>query len=134
MTKAGDRFSSQLYKRLRAEEYTKLSNASNRDVHDTSKNMSLPIAREIIEACVMDDVTLQQYIDLLNINLDNLDLKEAERRIRLLAEALRPRGWNPNHQELGLVMRQTTFTQDVVEEKRAARNRPGDPGRDGCHV
>src|SRR5262245_13590214 len=90
--KAGDRFSSQLCKRLLAEEYEKLRNASNRDVHDTSKNTTLPIAREIVEAYVMDDVKLPWYIDLLNANLGNHDLTEAKRRIRLLAEAFRKDG------------------------------------------
>ncbi|MCI0459969.1 MAG: hypothetical protein L0Z62_23710, partial [Gemmataceae bacterium] len=67
--KAGDRFSPELCRRLLAEEYEKLRKASNRDVHDTSKNTTLPIAREIVEAYVTDDVKLPWYIDLLNINL-----------------------------------------------------------------
>src|SRR5262245_57914217 len=90
--KVGDRFSSELYRRLLAEEYGKLRHASNRDVHDTSKNTTLPIAREIVEAYVMDDVKLPWYIDLLNINLENHDLTEARRRIRLLAEAFHKDG------------------------------------------
>jgi len=90
--KAGDRFSPELCKRLLAEEYEKLRNASNRDVHNTSKNTTLPIAREIVEAYVTDDVKLPWYIDLLNINLENHDLTEAKRRIRLLAEAFRKDG------------------------------------------
>jgi malate synthase len=90
--KAGDRFSPELCKRLLAEEYEKLRNASNRDVHDTSKNTTLPIAREIVEAYVMGDVKLPWYVDLLNITLENRDLAEAKRRIRLLAEAFRKDG------------------------------------------
>lgn len=90
--KAGDRLSPDLCRRLVAEEYEKLRNASNRDVHDASKNTTLPIAREIVEAYVMDDVKLPWYIDLLNINLGNHDLGEARRRIRLLAEAFRKDG------------------------------------------
>jgi malate synthase len=90
--RAGDRFSSDLCQRLLAEEYEKLRNASNRDVHDTSKNTTLPIAREIVEAYVTGDVKLPWYIDLLNINLENHDLTEAKRRIRLLAEAFRKDG------------------------------------------
>jgi malate synthase len=88
----GDRFLSDLFKRLLAEEYEKLQSASNRDVHDTSKKTTLPIAREIVEAYVTDDVKLPWYIDLLNINLDNHDLMEAKRRIRLLVEAFRKDG------------------------------------------
>ena len=40
----------------------------------------------------MDDVKLPWYIDLLNVNLENHDLEEAKRRIRLLAEAFRKDG------------------------------------------
>jgi malate synthase len=90
--RAGDRLSPDLFKRLLAEEYEKLRSASNRDVHDTSKNTTLPIARESVEAYVMDDVKLPWYIDLLNLNLENHDLSEAKRRIRLLAEAFRNDG------------------------------------------
>jgi malate synthase len=90
--KAGDRFAPELYQRLLAEEYEKLRKASNRDVHDTSKNTTLPIAREIVEAYVLDDAKLPWYIDLLNLNLDNLDWTEAKRRIRLFAEAFRKDG------------------------------------------
>ena len=39
-----------------------------------------------------DDVKLPWYIDLLNINLENRDLTEAKRRIRLLAAAFRKDG------------------------------------------
>ena len=90
--KAGDRFTPELCKQLLAEEYEKLRKAGNRDVHDSSKNTTLPIAREIVETYVMDDVKLPWYVDLLNINLDNHDLTEAKRRIRLLADAFRKDG------------------------------------------
>lgn len=90
--KTGNRLSSDLCKRLLAEEYEKLRKAGNRDVHDSSKSTTLPIAREIVEAYVMDEVKLPWYIDLLNINLENQDLAEAKRRIRLLAEAFRNDG------------------------------------------
>src|SRR5262249_50986579 len=90
--KAGDWISRGLWERLLAEEYEKLRKASNRDVHDTSKTTTLPIAREIVEAYVRDVVKLPWYIDLLNINLENRDLAEAKRRIHLLAEAFRKDG------------------------------------------
>ena len=96
--KAGDKFTAALFTRLLAEEYDKLRKASNRDVHDVSKNTTLPIAREIAEVYVMDDVKLPWYVDLLNINLNNYDLTEARRRIQLLADAFRRDGtrvtWN----------------------------------------
>jgi len=90
--KAGDRLSPQLSQRLLAEEYEKLLRAGNRDVHDNSKNTTLPIAREIAQTYVSSDLKLPWYIDLLNINLENLDLTEAKRRIRLLEEAFRKEG------------------------------------------
>src|SRR5499427_541527 len=90
--KAGDLFTVDLCRRLLAEEYEKLRKASNRDVHDFSKNTTLPIAREIVETYVLDDVKLPWYVDLLNINLDNHDLNEAKRRIKLLTDAFRKNG------------------------------------------
>ena len=45
-----------------------------------------------IEPVVVEDVKLPWYVDLLNINLDNHDLAEAKRRIRLLTEAFRRNG------------------------------------------
>jgi len=90
--KAGDRFTTELWERLLAEEYDKLLAAGNRDVHDVSKRTTLPIAREIVETYVTADVKLPWYIDLLNINLDNHDVTEAKRRIRLLLEAFRKDG------------------------------------------
>jgi malate synthase len=90
--KAGDRFTKELFARLLDEEYGKLLGASNRDVHDNSKTTTLPIAREIVETYVAEEVKLPWYIDLLNVNIDNHDLVEAKRRIRLLADAFRKDG------------------------------------------
>jgi len=47
--KAGEPFSSELCKRLLAEDYEKLRNAGNCDVHDRSKNTTLAIALENVE-------------------------------------------------------------------------------------
>lgn len=90
--KTGDRFSMDMCQRLLAEEYQKLLSASNRDVHDSSKHTTLPIAREIVETYVMTEIKLPWYIDLLNINLENSDLSEAKHRIGLLATAFRSEG------------------------------------------
>jgi malate synthase len=90
--KAGDRFTPEIWSRLLVEEYDKLLEASNKDVFDVSKHTTLPIARAIVEAYVTDPMKLPWYIDLLNINLDNHDLTEAKRRIRLLVDAFRKDG------------------------------------------
>ena len=74
------------------EEYDKLRHASNRDVHDNSKDTTLPIAREIVETYVADAVKLPWYIDLLNINLGVHDVAEARRRIEMLRTAFRTDG------------------------------------------
>ena len=47
--KTDDGFTRDLFLRLLAEEYEKLSTAGNRDVHDVSKRTTLPIAREVVE-------------------------------------------------------------------------------------
>jgi malate synthase len=90
--KAGDTFTRELFEKLLVQEYDKLQHAGNRDVHDNSKRTTLPIAREIVQAYVMDAVKLPWYIDLLNINLNNSDLTESKRRIRMLADAFRKDG------------------------------------------
>jgi len=91
-TAAGDTLTAELFARLLDEEYDKLLRASDRNVHDVSKTTTLPIAREIVRTFVTEDVKLPWYIDLLNLNLDNHDLEEARRRIRLYVDALRRDG------------------------------------------
>ncbi len=90
--KAGNPFTADDFRRLLAEEYEKLRRADNRDVHDDSKDTTLPVAREIVETYVLDPVKLPWYIDLLNITLGVRDLGEARRRIALLREAFETRG------------------------------------------
>lgn len=90
--KAGDVFSRELFDRLLKEEYGKLRAAGDRDVHDNSKNTTLPVAREIVETYVTDTLKLPWYIDLLNITLGVHDLGEAKRRIALLRDAFHANG------------------------------------------
>jgi malate synthase len=85
----GDLFSAERFSRLLDEEYAKLQQAGNRDVHDNSKQTTLPIAREIVKACVEHDVKLPWFVDLLNLNLGNDDLAEARRRLQAFLEAFR---------------------------------------------
>ena len=88
----GDVFTAELFKRLLAEEYEKLQRASDRDVHDNSKDTTLPIARAIVDTYVLDPAKLPWYIDLLNINLGVTDLLEATRRIAMLRDAFHADG------------------------------------------
>ncbi|WP_461083275.1 malate synthase [Spirosoma flavus] len=85
---AGSVFSAELYKKLLVEEYDKLLNASNKDVFDASKTTTLPISREIATEYVLSDIKAPWFIDLLNINLNNTDLAEAKKRIRLYMDTL----------------------------------------------
>ncbi len=89
---AGATFTAELFERLCAEEYAKLREAKNRDVHDDSKDTTLPIALEIVRTYVREAIKLPWYIDLLNLNLDNHDLALARERIRLYLEAFRING------------------------------------------
>ncbi len=90
--KAGDTFTPELFGQLLDEEYDKLLKASDRDVHDDSKQTTLPIARAIVARYVAEPVKAPWYIDLLNLNLNNEDLAEAERRIGLYLDAFRKDG------------------------------------------
>jgi len=79
--KAGDPFTREVFSRLLTEEYDKLLAARDKDVHEISKTTTLPIAREIVETYVSDEVKVPWYIDLLNINLNNHDLDIARERV-----------------------------------------------------
>jgi len=88
----GDALDKALFERLLEEEYRKLRGADNRDVHDNSKDTTLPIAREIAAVYVTEPVKAPWYIDLLNINLDTHDLATAKERIRLYMDTFREQG------------------------------------------
>ena len=79
--KQGALFTQEIFNQLLEEEYDKLIAAKNNDVHDDSKKTTLPIARAITEAYVLDSVKSPWYIDLLNINLNNYELGTAKERI-----------------------------------------------------
>jgi malate synthase len=85
--RTGDVFGPELFARLLAEEYEKLRQAGNRDVHDDSKVTTLPIAREIVRTYVESAGKPPWYIDLLNLNLDNHDLEIARQRIARYLDA-----------------------------------------------
>jgi malate synthase len=80
--KAGEPLTRELFVQLLEEEHAKLLRADSNDVHDDSKATTLPIARAIVEAYVLEPVKAPWYIDLLNLNLNVTDLSVAEERIR----------------------------------------------------
>ncbi len=90
--KAGSKFTDDLFQALLNEEYAKLLNASNKDVFDASKTTTLPIARVIASVYVTSEQKAPWFIDLLNINLNNTDLDEAEHRIGLYMDTLEKQG------------------------------------------
>lgn len=85
--RAGTPFTPALLDRLLEEEYAKLVQAKNKDVHDDSKGTTLPIARAIVIAYLRSATKPPWYIDLLNLSLGLEDLPEAERRIAQFLEA-----------------------------------------------
>jgi malate synthase len=90
--KAGDTFGAPLFKKLLEEEYQKLQGANNKDVHDDSKSSTLPISREIANAYVAENLKAPWFIDLLNINLNNIDLEIARQRIQNYLETFKSDG------------------------------------------
>jgi malate synthase len=91
-TKAGDRFSISMFEKLLNEEYEKLVKADNRDVFDSSKATTLPISKEIVITYIHSQEKFPWFIDLLNINLDNLNLVVAKERIKLYMDAFKKDG------------------------------------------
>jgi malate synthase len=77
----GDRLTGQFCARLLEEEYGKLLRAGDRDVHDDSKETTLPIAREIVARYVRFPRKAPWLVDLINLNLDDHDLWRARARI-----------------------------------------------------
>jgi malate synthase len=90
--KSGDMFNPALFKRLLEEEYEKLLNANSKDVHEQSKISTLPISREIANTYVLDETKAPWFVDLLNINLNNNDLKVAKKRIESFMERFKKEG------------------------------------------
>jgi malate synthase len=87
--RAGTQFSWSLFERLLDEEYRKLLAAADRDVHDSSKSTTLPIAREIVIRYLAEQAKAPWAIDFLNLNLNNHDLDVAQVRIEEYLSALR---------------------------------------------
>ena len=85
--RSGETLTRELFRQLLEEEHAKLLRADSNDVHDDSKTTTLPIARAIVEAYVLEPVKAPWYIDVLNLNLNVTDLSVAEERIRRFLDA-----------------------------------------------
>lgn len=79
--KAGDIFTQTIFNQLLKEEYAKLLEATNKDVHENSKETTLPISKFIVNRYVSDANKSPWFIDPLNLNLNNNDLKVAQERV-----------------------------------------------------
>lgn len=90
--RAGDIFSMDLFEKLLDEEYEKLIKADTKDVFDSSKTTTLPISKQIVTTYIHNKEKLPWFIDLLNINLDNPDLKVAQQRIQTYTDAFMKNG------------------------------------------
>ncbi len=90
--KAGSEFTIELFHRLLKEEYEKLLQARDKDVHERSKTTTLPIVREIADAYILEQTKLPWYIDLLNLNLNQSDLPTARERIHRYIESFKQTG------------------------------------------
>ncbi|HWB26713.1 MAG TPA: hypothetical protein VG738_14620 [Chitinophagaceae bacterium] len=89
---AGDMFTKKIFEMLLEDEYKKLLRADARDVFETSKTTTLPIAREIAYVYVLNESKLPWFVDLLNINLNNTNLELARQRIKLYIETFTKTG------------------------------------------
>lgn len=90
--RAGQVFDIGLFKKLMDQEYDKLLNAGNKDVHNGSKTSTLPISREICNTYVLSSVKAPWFIDLLNINLNCTDLNVSIGRISYFMEKFKKEG------------------------------------------
>ena len=90
--KSGDTFSLEIFNRLMKEEFQKLLDAQDKDVHEKSKTSTLPIVKEIVNCYILEETKIPWYIDLLNINLNNTNFEMAKERIKKYIEAYKKDG------------------------------------------
>ncbi len=82
----GDPFTAELFARLLSEEYEKLRQARDVDVHDDSKNTTLPVARTVVDEYVRFHMKAPWMVDLLNINIGVEDEATAAERTKTFLE------------------------------------------------
>ena len=81
-----------MFSRLLSEEFAKLQQARNVDVHDDSKTTTLPVARVVVEAYVRCAQKTPWMVDLLNVNLTVEQEQTARQRTRDFLELFAAQG------------------------------------------
>jgi malate synthase len=85
---AGDRFDEELFDRILREESAKIETLLDSRRHGSDRS-PLPVAREVVQKYVAADVKIPWFVDLLNLNLENHDVKKARRRIAQYLDLLK---------------------------------------------
>jgi malate synthase len=66
--------------------------AASKDVFDYSKSTTLPVSLAIAEEYTLNEIKIPWFIDLLNLNLNNINLGLAKERIALYMEQFKKEG------------------------------------------
>ena len=90
--KEGDPLTEEMFARLLLEEFGKLQQARNVDVHDDSKGTTLPVSRSIVDHYVRCSQKAPWMVDLLNVNLTVEQEETARQRTRDFLERFAGRG------------------------------------------
>ena len=90
--KEGDPFTEEMFSRLLSEEFAKLQQARDVDVHDDSKTTTLPVARVVVDAYVRCAQKAPWMVDLLNVNLTVEQEQTARQRTRGFLELFAAQG------------------------------------------
>ena len=90
--KEGDPFTEEMFSRLLSEEFAKLQQARDVDVHDDSKATTLPVARVVVDAYVRCAQKAPWMVDLLNVNLTVEKEQTARQRTRGFLELFATQG------------------------------------------
>ncbi len=90
--KEGDPFTEEMFSRLLSEEFAKLQQARDVDVHDDSKTTTLPVARVVVDAYVRCAQKAPWMVDLLNVNLTVEQEQTARQRTRGFLELFATQG------------------------------------------
>ena len=90
--KEGDPFTEEMFSRLLSEEFAKLQQARDVDVHDDSKTTTLPVARVVVNAYVRCAQKAPWMVDLLNVNLTVEQEQTARQRTRGFLELFATQG------------------------------------------